>query len=87
MEFLWYNQGIEQTNTNKEITMAEPTQKHPAIEALLTRMTGKDRPATIRSNTCVRCGGPADKFHDELSRREYRISGFCQICKDKTFGA
>jgi len=26
-------------------------------------------------------------FKDELSRREYAISGLCQKCQDKTFGA
>lgn len=27
-----------------------------------------------------------DSFKDELSRREFRISGLCQKCQDKTFG-
>lgn len=28
-----------------------------------------------------------DQFRDELSRREYRISGLCQSCQDKIFNA
>lgn len=40
----------------------------------------------IRLNTCSLCGGPADEFTDELSRREFGISGACQTCQDKIFG-
>ena len=40
--------------------------------------------------TCPTCGasinGLAD-FTDELSRREYAISGMCQECQDATFGS
>ena len=25
-------------------------------------------------------------FRDELSKREFKISGLCQVCQDKTFG-
>lgn len=25
-------------------------------------------------------------FKDEVSRREFKISGLCQVCQDKTFG-
>ena len=35
---------------------------------------------------CVCCGGPAKDFSDALSRREYDISVFCQICQNQTFG-
>jgi len=27
-----------------------------------------------------------DDFRDELSLKEYKISGLCQACQDKTFG-
>ena len=27
-----------------------------------------------------------DSFRNELSRREFKISGLCQSCQDKTFG-
>ena len=36
-------------------------------------------------NLCVACNGPAVEFKDEISRREYRLSGLCQICQDIAF--
>lgn len=64
----------------------KPTEKSPEIERLLTFLTGKDRKNTIENGNCVFCGGAADEFRDEISAREYRISGICQSCQDKTFG-
>ena len=68
--------------------MAEPTKKTPEIENLIdaTNPSGRKRMDSIKQNTCSWCGNPAVEFSDELSRREYRISGFCQECQDKTFG-
>lgn len=37
-------------------------------------------------NTCTWCGGPAEKFKDALSKKEFTISGFCQKCQDNVFG-
>ena len=37
-------------------------------------------------DTCVICGGPADWFSDETSKKEYEISRMCQSCQDFTFG-
>jgi hypothetical protein len=34
---------------------------------------------------CVWCGKPATEFRDELSAREYEISGTCQACQDEVF--
>jgi len=35
--------------------------------------------------TCVSCKGSATFFKDELSHREFGISGLCQSCQDKIF--
>jgi hypothetical protein len=64
-----------------------PTPKHPAIENLLTAMTGVDRVSTILGDRCTRCNGAAGPFRDELSRREYQISGLCQKCQDVIFNS
>ena len=64
----------------------QATYKNPAIESLLTSITGRDRVATVASNTCVTCGSAADTFNDEVSKREYAISGMCQSCQDSVFG-
>jgi len=38
---------------------------------------------------CVTCGSlkidPTQDFRDELSQREYAISGMCQVCQDSVF--
>lgn len=68
--------------------MPEPTSKNPQIEELLTAITGKDRPATIRSGLCTTCNAydVVPGLRDDLSRKEYTISGMCQACQDKVFG-
>jgi len=68
--------------------MAEPTKKAPEIERLIDAFnsSGRKRVDSIRADICSWCGKPATDFRDELSKREYTISGFCQECQDKTFG-
>lgn len=65
--------------------MATPTTKSPAINQLLSALAGKDREQTIQGNNCMTCNGSANEFKDNLSRREYAISGMCQVCQDATF--
>ena len=68
--------------------MAEPSKKAEEIEKLIdsTLPGGRTRRGSIKQNICSWCGNPATEFRDELSRKEYTISGFCQECQDKTFG-
>lgn len=74
----------------EEKVMAKPTEKNPDIENFLNRILGDNRKASITTNLCVAppigCGGPATEFRDELSEKEYRISGLCQTCQDSIFG-
>ena len=64
----------------------EPTNKAPAIDAILSSFTGKDRKDMIRNRQCMTCGGCAYYFRDDLSKKEYAISGMCQSCQDDFFG-
>ncbi len=68
--------------------MAKPTEKSQGIKNFLEETYG--RSTAIEADVCIPvptgCGGPAVEFKDEISRREYRISGFCQACQDKVFG-
>jgi hypothetical protein len=66
--------------------MAEATPKAYGIDAAIGRLIGKDRVETIADNKCMLCNGPAHQFRDELSKKEYTISGMCQGCQDKAFG-
>jgi hypothetical protein len=75
--------------------MAKPTKKSKAIEGVIDLLIGgqpgdNTRPKTIKSDRCIGaplgCGGNASAFRDEISRREYAITGFCQSCQDNMFG-
>ncbi len=66
----------------------QATPKAPAIESLLTSITGVDRVKSVETGTCVSCGGDVLKtsFRDPLSFKEFTISGLCQPCQDSVFG-
>lgn len=40
----------------------------------------------MREGICVSCGEPATEFRVEWNRREWAISGLCQVCQDSIFG-
>lgn len=40
-----------------------------------------------RTSPCVGCNTPDLNFRDDLSKREYGISRFCQTCQDSVFGS
>ena len=65
----------------------KPTPKSDAMEAHLSNLAGKPRAATIQGNSCIVCDGPAVEFKNDTSRREYAISGLCQVCQDDLFEA
>jgi len=69
--------------------MTEPSKKAPGIEAFLNEISG--RSDSIKMDTCIKpplgCGLPITPFRNEISRREYTISGLCQKCQDEIFGA
>tara|TARA_R110002050_G_scaffold27377_1_gene71325 strand:- start:230 stop:439 length:210 start_codon:yes stop_codon:yes gene_type:complete len=66
----------------------EPSYKSPAINSFLDSLLpqGRDRVKLIQKDLCVTCLGHAKEFTNELSKREYAISGMCQTCQDKVFG-
>ncbi len=69
--------------------MLSPTDKASQMEQLLKKTFGFSREECILNQVCVPapqgCGQPATKFKDEISVREYRISGLCQQCQDELF--
>ena len=84
------NEEKNRTETPMDYCLADPTRKAtpkaPAIDELLTAITGKDRVETINTDDCVMCDAPNVEFRNQISEDEYRISGMCQDCQDKTFG-
>ena len=42
----------------------------------------------VEHGFCATCGKPvSNDWQDELSQREYKISGMCQVCQDSVFNA
>jgi len=67
----------------------EPTNKSNAINSMLSSVFGVDRVKTISEGYCASCdntGIIATSFRDDVSRKEYAISGLCQSCQDDVFG-
>ena len=70
--------------------MATPAPKSPVIESMLEQQSqelyGRSRKASIENDVCLVCGRKELVFKNELSRKEYTISGMCQKCQDDIFG-
>jgi hypothetical protein len=50
-----------------------------------------DRPVALKERRCIQppigCGKPIQKFDDQLSEKEYGISGLCEECQNEVFGS
>lgn len=66
----------------------KPSEKSDGVDHAITSIFGFDRKKTIESKKCVFCSEEVDldSFKDELSLKEYHISGMCQPCQDRIFG-
>lgn len=55
---------------------------------LIGQVFGKEVVKNLKESKCPFCGHDVkeDEFRDNLSKREFQISGLCQSCQDKTFG-
>ena len=63
----------------------EPSEKSAELSNFLEQVFG--RTTAIKKDVCVYCNEDAGDFRDDLSRREYTMSGLCQLCQDEVFGA
>ena len=66
--------------------------RDPQIQGILDYMLGRPQAqvTAFKRRVCVPspigCGQLVTQFRDEVSEREYEISGLCQSCQDKIFG-
>ncbi len=44
-----------------------------------------DRISKMQEHICMTCGDKVEGFNDELSQKEFLISGLCQKCQDSVF--
>ena len=63
----------------------ERFEKSAEVAEFLESMFG--RTTAIENEMCVSCKEDIRDFRDDLSKREYAISGLCQQCQDGVFGA
>ena len=54
-------------------------------EELALSVFGRSRVLAQAVGQCVSCGKVADSFRDQISLKEYGISGLCQTCQDQVF--
>ena len=55
-------------------------------EEVAFKVFGRSKVLAVAGNQCVKCGELATNFSDEISRKEYGISGLCQCCQDEIIG-
>lgn len=64
-------------------------ERNPVLQELLdhlaTGIGNLPQAEAARQGVCVRCKKPIGEFKDELSAKEYQITGFCQKCQDWVF--
>ena len=70
-----------------DITMIDKELPKPELRSVAKKMfpIAQDR---INAGKCPLCNAKIngiDDFRDEASIREYKISGMCMACQDKTF--
>jgi len=46
---------------------------------------GRKTSTCIKNDICVSCGKDANSFKDELSKKEFSMSGLCQNCQKTVF--
>jgi uncharacterized CHY-type Zn-finger protein len=56
-------------------------------DELALKLFGTSLTETQNQLICIFCGKSAKNFRDELSRKEYKISGLCQVCQDEVFNS
>ena len=67
----------------------EATNKDITLDDMLKSFTGKNRHQVVHEGRFMFCdstGNIATSFSDDISRKEYAISGMCQSCQDDFFG-
>jgi hypothetical protein len=58
-----------------------------AFKRPFTKLAAAVTGLSLKDGHCPTCTRPVDptEFRDQISRREYAITGMCQSCQDGTF--
>lgn len=63
------------------------SERDPIIQEFIEKVFPEET-QRIKEGKCPFCGkniNVENEFHDDLSRREFKISGMCQSCQDDFF--
>ena len=76
--------GAPDVSQYKEVTMSKQIDKLKMLENLGFTKEVKN----VKMGKCPFCSEfvVQGEFNDELSEKEFKISGMCQKCQDKIFG-
>jgi formylmethanofuran dehydrogenase subunit E len=61
------------------------TEKLPIPEPRPVDLIFPEKRKLKEQGKCPLCAEPITEFRDDLSRKEYGISGMCQKCQDRVF--
>ncbi len=67
----------------KKLNIAK--KKSESVDTMLQNLLNLNRKEVIKYGMCAMCKKSAHEFNDEISIKEYRISGLCQSCQDTIF--
>ena len=56
------------------------------LDNFAEQITGRTKSKALEENRCVICWELCNKFKDEISAEEYRISALCQKHQDEIYG-
>jgi len=65
-----------------------PAEKAAGINDFLESLSSQlsvPRSQAFKEQRCVTCGKEATAFENDISRKEYSLSGMCQICQNDFF--
>jgi hypothetical protein len=67
----------------EKMAKTEELEKH--LDEVSNKEFGRKRRECIDKSICVVCGESANEFDDQLSAKEFNITGLCQSCQNKEF--
>lgn len=70
------------TSQLKDNTMPLPPDLSKPVFSLMPHMADR-----VMCGLCSFCAKELGEFTSDLSKKEYSVSGMCQVCQDEVFGA
>lgn len=79
---------MNENSKTYKATEHKATEKSKGIDDFLKGFThnGKSRQELLDDCECATCKNPNLDFRNQISEKEYTISGMCQSCQDVIFG-